>query len=79
MDHDGTKAGFAIDALKKMNEMLSIPIIASGGAGNIDHFIEVFQKTDVSAALAASIFHFKEVDIPTLKKELENQTIEIRL
>lgn len=79
MDHDGTKAGFAIDALKKMNDMLSIPIIASGGAGNIDHFIEVFQKTDVSAALAASIFHFKEVDIPTLKKELENQTIEIRL
>lgn len=79
MDHDGTKAGFAIDALKKMNEMLSIPIIASGGAGNIDHFTEVFQKTDVSAALAASIFHFKEVDIPTLKKELENQTIQIRL
>lgn len=79
MDHDGTKAGFAIDALKKMNDMLSIPIIASGGAGNIDHFTEVFQKTDVSAALAASIFHFKEVDIPTLKKELENQTIEIRL
>lgn len=79
MDHDGTKAGFAIDALKKMNDMLSIPIIASGGAGNIDHFIEVFQKTDVSAALAASIFHFKEVDIPTLKKELENQTIEIRI
>lgn len=79
MDHDGTKAGFAIDALKKMNEMLSIPIIASGGAGNIEHFTEVFQKTDVSAALAASIFHFKEVDIPTLKKELENQTIEIRL
>jgi imidazole glycerol-phosphate synthase subunit HisF len=79
MDHDGTKAGFAIDALKKMNELLSIPIIASGGAGNIEHFTEVFQKTDVSAALAASIFHFKEVDIPTLKKELENQTIEIRL
>ena len=79
MDHDGTKTGFAIDALKKMNELLTIPIIASGGAGSIAHFTEVFQKTDVSAALAASIFHFKEVDIPTLKKELKNQMIYIRL
>ena len=79
MDHDGTKTGFAIDALKKMNELLTIPIIASGGAGSIAHFTEVFQKTDISAALAASIFHFKEVDIPTLKKELKNQMIYIRL
>jgi len=79
MDHDGTKTGFAIDALKKMNTLLTIPIIASGGAGSIAHFTEVFKKTDVSAALAASIFHFKEVDIPTLKNELINQTIEIRL
>jgi cyclase len=79
MDHDGTKAGFAIDALKKMNELLTIPIIASGGAGSIAHFTEVFQQTDVSAALAASIFHFKEVDLPRLKKELIQQNIQIRL
>lgn len=79
MDHDGTKAGFAIDALKKMNELLTIPIIASGGAGSIAHFTEVFQQTDVSAALAASIFHFKEVDLSALKQALRAQHIQIRL
>lgn len=79
MDHDGTKAGFAIEALKKMNELLTIPIIASGGAGSIAHFTEVFQQTDVSAALAASIFHFKEVDLPALKQALRAQHIQIRL
>ena len=79
MDHDGTKAGFAIEPLKEMNRLLSIPIIASGGAGNMQHFTDVFLETDVSAALAASIFHFKEVDIPALKHELELKKIDIRL
>lgn len=79
MDHDGTKSGFAVDALKKMNELLTIPIIASGGAGSIGHFTEVFRETGVSAALAASIFHFKEVDLPALKRELRKQHIQIRL
>lgn len=78
MDHDGTKQGFACDALRQMNKMLSIPIIASGGAGNADHFVEVFGQTDVSAALAASIFHFQEVKIPELKGILQQKGIIIR-
>ena len=79
MDHDGTKNGFAIDPLRKLNDRLSIPLIASGGAGNTEHFREVFEKADVDAALAASIFHFKEVSIPELKEELNNANIEIRM
>ncbi len=78
MDHDGTKNGFAIDALKKMSDALTIPIIASGGAGNMDHFEEVFKKTAADAALAASIFHFKEIGIPDLKKHLDNKNIAVR-
>ncbi len=79
MDHDGTKNGFAIDALKKLNYLLTIPIIASGGAGNMDHFSEAFIKTDVSAALAASVFHFKEIEINVLKQHLKNKGVEIRI
>lgn len=78
MDHDGTKKGFAIEALKKMNELVTIPIIASGGAGNSSHFIDVFQQADVAAALAASIFHFEEVEIPVLKEALADQHISVR-
>lgn len=78
MDHDGTKNGFANAALKELNERVSIPIIASGGAGNIQHFIDTFTETKVSAALAASIFHFEEVAIPTLKNELKQQNIPVR-
>lgn len=78
MDHDGTKNGFANAALKELNERVSIPIIASGGAGNIQHFIDTFTETNVSAALAASIFHFEEVAIPTLKNELKQQNIPVR-
>ena len=79
MDNDGTKAGFANEALAKMNSLVNIPIIASGGAGNIQHFVDCFQESNVDAALAASIFHFKEVEIKELKKELKYNNIRVRL
>lgn len=79
MDHDGTKNGFAIDALKKLNHLLTIPVIASGGAGSPGHFSDVFIKTDVSAALAASVFHYKEIEIPVLKAHLKDHGIEVRI
>jgi imidazole glycerol-phosphate synthase subunit HisF len=79
MDHDGTKQGFAIDALNKMQNQLSIPIIASGGAGTMSHFLEVFTKTNIDAALAASIFHFKEISIPNLKFYLSQEGIPVRI
>jgi len=78
MDHDGTKNGFAIEALSKMNQMLHIPIVASGGAGTIQHFTGVFLQTDVSAALAASVFHFQEIEIATLKSNLAYAGIPVR-
>jgi cyclase len=78
MDHDGTKNGFAIDALSKLNQLLSIPVIASGGAGNMGHFMDVFQLGKADAALAASIFHFGEVPLPDLKKYLKDRHISIR-
>jgi len=79
MDHDGTKNGFAIDALNKMSEMLTIPIIASGGAGTEEHFADVFTKTNVDAGLAASIFHYNEIPIKDLKLYLNNKGIKVRL
>ncbi len=79
MDNDGTKNGFANDALCKLSEELQIPIIASGGAGNVQHFIDVFQKGKADAVLAASVFHFGEIQILELKKELKNNNIEVRL
>ncbi|WP_257666101.1 imidazole glycerol phosphate synthase subunit HisF [Parapedobacter tibetensis] len=78
MDHDGTKNGFDCDFLKKINDKLSIPLIASGGAGNMQHFVEVFQESNVDAALAASVFHYGEILIPELKDELRKQGIEVR-
>ena len=78
MDHDGTKNGFAIDALKQMTKELTIPIIASGGAGKKEDFKDVFEQADVAAALAASVFHFKEIPIPELKSYLKQANIEIR-
>ncbi|MEM6358938.1 MAG: imidazole glycerol phosphate synthase subunit HisF [Bacteroidota bacterium] len=78
MDHDGTKGGFAIEALKRMSDELTIPIIASGGAGEMEHFEEVFTQSGVDAALAASIFHFKEIDIPDLKQYLNDKNIAVR-
>ena len=78
MDHDGTKAGFAVDALAQLSDKVNIPIIASGGAGNMEHFYEVFTKGKADAGLAASIFHFGEIEIPDLKDYLKNKSIEIR-
>lgn len=78
MDHDGTKAGFAIDALKSLDELLSIPVIASGGAGEIQHFEDLFLKTNISAALAASVFHFQTIEIPELKYKLAQKNIPVR-
>lgn len=78
MQHDGTKGGFAIELLKELDAITSIPIIASGGAGSAQHFVDVFQKSGVDAALAASIFHFGEVPIPELKNELRTKGISVR-
>jgi len=79
MDHDGTKNGFAIDPLSKLHEMLDIPVIASGGAGNMGHFIDAFVLGKSDAALAASIFHFGEIAIPDLKSFLNANSIPVRL
>lgn len=79
MDHDGTKNGFANEALKKLSELINIPIIASGGAGNIQHFSDTFQLGNADAALAASVFHFKEITISELKTTLKKQGIPVRL
>lgn len=78
MDHDGTKQGFAIDALRKLSDQLEIPIIASGGAGTMGHFEEVFTEGKADAGLAASIFHFQEISIPVLKDYLSSRNILIR-
>ena len=79
MNNDGTKDGFANDALAKLSEELNIPIIASGGAGSIQHFVDAFNIGKSDAALAASVFHFEEIAIQDLKKELKNNNIEVRL
>ena len=79
MDNDGTKEGFANEALAKLSALVNIPIIASGGAGSVQHFVDAFVKGKSDAALAASVFHFGEIPIPTLKQELKNKTIEVRL
>ncbi|RZA03257.1 MAG: imidazole glycerol phosphate synthase subunit HisF [Sphingobacteriaceae bacterium] len=79
MDHDGTKAGFDNTLLKKVNDSVNIPVIASGGAGNIQHFVDVFEQSNVDAALAASVFHYGEILIPDLKEILKSKGIEVRL
>lgn len=78
MDHDGTKNGFANEALSKMSELFNVPIIASGGAGKIQHFQDAFKVGKADAALAASVFHFGEIEIQDLKKELSKQNIAVR-
>lgn len=78
MNNDGTKSGFAIDITRSVSEAVNIPVIASGGAGTMKHFAEVFTQTKTSAALAASIFHFGEIPIPQLKAYLKTQQIPIR-
>lgn len=79
MDHDGTKGGYAIDPLSKLNELLSIPVIASGGAGSKRDFLEVFQVAKADAALAASLFHFRELEIPDLKQFLQQNAVPVRI
>ncbi len=79
MNHDGTKQGFENVMLEKLSEVLSIPIIASGGAGSMEHFYEVFAKGKADAGLAASIFHFKEIEILDLKRYLKAKGIPIRI
>ena len=79
MDHDGTKNGFANKALAKLSETVNIPIIASGGAGTIEHFTEVFKIGNADAALAASIFHYDEIDLFNLKKQLKTQHVAVRI
>ncbi|WP_339653532.1 imidazole glycerol phosphate synthase subunit HisF [Flavobacterium frigidarium] len=79
MDNDGTKNGFANEALAKLSTLVNIPIIASGGAGNMQHFVDSFNNGQADAALAASVFHFKEIEIKSLKQELRNNNIAVRL
>ncbi|MBT8270833.1 MAG: imidazole glycerol phosphate synthase cyclase subunit, partial [Bacteroidia bacterium] len=78
-NHDGTKSGFANAALARLSKTVNIPIIASGGAGNVQHFIDTFNDGLADAALAASVFHFGEIMIPDLKRELKEHNIEVRI
>ncbi|MCF7873405.1 MAG: imidazole glycerol phosphate synthase subunit HisF [Candidatus Omnitrophica bacterium] len=79
MNCDGTKKGFDISLTKAISEAVNIPVIASGGAGNIDHFSDLFKKTKATAALAASIFHYREISIGQIKKKLNQEKIKVRL
>ena len=79
MDADGTKKGYDIELCRAVASAVSIPVIASGGAGTMEHFYEVFTQTNADAALAASLFHFKEVSIPELKVYLKNKGVHVRL
>jgi imidazole glycerol-phosphate synthase subunit HisF len=79
MNHDGTKKGFALDITRRLSEALPVPVIASGGGGTMEHFATVFEEGHADAALAASIFHFKEIAIPDLKKYLHERKLPIRL
>lgn len=78
MDHDGTRNGFDCSLLAEINRTISIPLIASGGAGHAEHFTEVFKETNADAALAASVFHYGDILIPDLKAELQKNNIDVR-
>ena len=78
IDKDGTNSGFDIELVKHISEGVSIPVIASSGAGKVEHFSEVFKKTDVEAALAAGIFHREEVPIEAVKEHMREEGIETR-
>jgi cyclase len=78
MNNDGTKKGFALDITAQLSQNLHVPVIASGGAGNMEHFVDVFGKAQADAALAASIFHYKEIEIPALKTFLYNKGVNVR-
>ncbi len=79
MDADGTRNGFDLGIIKEICDLVNIPVIASGGCGKIEHFSEVFEKTGADAALAASLFHFKELEINEVKKYLKEKNIEVRI
>lgn len=79
MNHDGTKAGFALDITRQLSDELPIPVIASGGGGKMEHFADVFLKAHADAALAASVFHFREIEIPQLKQYLHEKGITVRI
>ncbi|HEU4555942.1 MAG TPA: imidazole glycerol phosphate synthase subunit HisF [Chitinophaga sp.] len=78
MNNDGTKQGFALDITGQLSQHLNVPVIASGGAGAMEHFTTVFEEAQADAALAASIFHYKEIEIPALKKYLYSKGVNIR-
>lgn len=79
MDHDGTKTGFAVELTRLLADTLPVPVIASGGGGTMAHFLEIFREGKADAALAASIFHFREIPIPVLKKYLKDEGVNIRV
>ena len=79
MNNDGTKDGFALDITRAVSEAVNVPVIASGGAGTMEHFVEVFDAGKADAALAASIFHYKEIGIPQLKMFLKEKGVEVRI
>ena len=78
MDADGTKAGFDLEMTRAVTEAVSIPVIASGGCGSLEHFAQVFRETGCGAALAASLFHFGELTVPQVKDYLRGQSIPVR-
>ena len=77
--HDGVKQGFAVDLVRKVSEAVSVPVIASGGAGTVEHFVDVLTRGKADAALAASMFHFGEISVSDLKRCLASEGIEVRL
>lgn len=79
MNNDGTKDGFALDITRVVSEAVNVPVIASGGAGTMEHFVDVFDAGKADAALAASIFHYKEIGIPELKSFLKDKGVEVRI
>ena len=79
MNNDGTKDGFALDITRAVSEAVNVPVIASGGAGTMEHFVDVFSAGKADAALAASIFHYKEIGIPELKTFLKGKGVEVRI
>ncbi|NEM98731.1 imidazole glycerol phosphate synthase subunit HisF [Pontibacter burrus] len=79
MNNDGTKAGFALDITADVAQAVTVPVIASGGAGTMQHFADAFQVANADAALAASLFHFRELEIPNLKQYLKTQGVDVRI
>ena len=79
MNNDGTKDGFALNITRAVSEAVNVPVIASGGAGTMEHFVTVFEEGKADAALAASIFHYKEIGIPELKNYLKEKGVEVRI